>query len=161
MVARFAHLVRSRLFGTAKNGRALVTNTSNHSAHQVYGVKDFGVSTYTSSSRDTMSKAAKDKPKKDDDSGDESDDDAEDAGSDDSDAQLKTFDLGRSMKLSGFGFVAFILLMSDVFVLRVLGRQNYDLVSGRCPTKKGLVCIGVLLAMSLVVLDFLIVKEKL
>jgi hypothetical protein len=110
-----------------------------------------------------MPKSSKDKSKKQDDSDDESDDEtAGDADSGDSDdTQLKSFDLGSSMKLAGFSFIAFILLMSDVFVLRVLDRQGMDLVSGRCPTKKGLVCIGVLLALSMVVLDFLIVKEKL
>ena len=116
-----------------------------------------------------MSKSAKSaksaksvKDMKQDDSDDEEDNDTGDADSDVSDdTPLKAFDLGHSMKLAGFSFIAFILLMSDVFVLRVLNRQDYDLVSGRCPTKKGLGCIGVLLAMSIVVLDFLIVKEKL
>ena len=113
-----------------------------------------------------MSKSAKSaksaKDTKQDDSDDEEDNDTGDADSDDSDEKpLKSFDLGRSVKLASFTFVAFVLLMSDVFVLRVLNRQDYDLVSGRCPTKKGLGCIGVLLVMSMVVLDFLIVKEKL
>lgn len=109
-----------------------------------------------------MPKPTKEKSKKDEDSDNESDDDTVDPESDDLDeTQSKAFDLGKSMKLAGFTFVTFILLMSDVFVLRVMDRQNYNLVSGRCPTKKGLGCIGLLLAMSMVVLDFLIVKEKL
>ena len=107
-----------------------------------------------------MPKSAK--PNKKEDSDCESDDDTGDADSETSDEKpMKSFDMGKSMKLAGFSFIAFILLMSDVFILRVLDRQNMDFVSGRCPTKKGLCCIGVLLAMSMVVLDFLIVKEKL
>lgn len=95
--------------------------------------------------------------KRDDDSDDEGDDEDEDdtmTGN-----SLQPFNLGRSAKHGGFAFLAFILLMSDVFVLRVMGRANMDLVSGRCPTKKGIVVCGLLLALSVIVFDFLITKE--
>jgi hypothetical protein len=92
---------------------------------------------------------------------DDNDDDDDEDDEDDEPKILKPFSLGRSAKLAGFTFLAFILLMSDVFVLRIMDRANMDLVSGRCPTKKGLIAQGVLLAFAMIVFDFLITKEKL
>ena len=94
---------------------------------------------------------------------DDSDEEDEDEDGDDTTASpgLQPFKLGRSAKLAGFTFLSFILLMSDVFVLRVMDRAGVGLVSGRCSTKKGLVIQGMLLAMSMIVFDFLITKEKL
>jgi hypothetical protein len=89
-----------------------------------------------------------------DDADDESDDSAEHT-------QPKSFALGKSVKLAGLTFLAFILLMSDVFVLRVMDRAGVGLVSGRCPSVKGIVVQGILLVLAMILFDFLIAKEKL
>lgn len=72
----------------------------------------------------------------------------------------KEYSFGHSCKLSALTFVMFILIMSDVFIERVMAKTKLDLVTGRTPTKKGMCAQGILLAMSLMVLDFLINKEK-
>jgi hypothetical protein len=108
---------------------------------------------------DTQKKVPIKKRDEDDDDSDSDSDDDETSGMDAH--KLQPFKLGRSAKLAGFTFLAFILLMSDVFVLRVMDRANVGLVSGRCPTKKGLVAQGVLLAFAMIIFDFLITKEKL
>jgi short subunit fatty acids transporter len=71
-----------------------------------------------------------------------------------------TYRFGHSCKLSILMFVAFILIMSDVFVERVMAKTKMGLVLGRTPTKKGICAQGVILVLSLIVLDFLISKEK-
>lgn len=71
------------------------------------------------------------------------------------------FKLGHTTKLAGFTFLTFILLSSDVFISRVMGRSSADLVLGQYPTKKGIVVQGLLLSMAVIVFEFLICKEKL
>jgi hypothetical protein len=70
------------------------------------------------------------------------------------------YEFGHSCKLSALMFIMFILIMSDVFIERVMSKTKLDLVTGRTPTKKGMCAQGVILALSLIVLDFLINKEK-
>lgn len=70
------------------------------------------------------------------------------------------YSLGHSCKLSMLMFIMFILIMSDVFIERVMSKTNLDLVTGRVPTKKGICAQGVVLVFALIVLDFLISKEK-
>lgn len=70
------------------------------------------------------------------------------------------YDLSRSCKLSFVVFIVFILAMSDVFVERVMAKTKLDLVSGRAPTKKGICAQGLLIVLAIIVLDFLICKEK-
>jgi hypothetical protein len=95
----------------------------------------------------------------DSDSDSESDDDAED---DRRDARAsKGFDFVSSGKLAFYAFLVFVVLMSDVFIERVLAGSGIGLVEGRNPTKKGIVVQGVLLSLGLIALDFLISKEKL
>lgn len=97
--------------------------------------------------------------KRDDDSdSDDADDETDDATTK---TQTKSFALGKSAKLAGFSFLAFILLMSDVFVLRIMDRAGLGLVSGRCPSVKGIIVQGILLVIAMIVFDFLISKEKL
>jgi hypothetical protein len=107
-----------------------------------------------------MPTSKREKKKSEEDS--DSDDEAEQTENEAEDAEPKTeFKLGHTVKLAGFMFLTFILLSSDVFITRVLGRSGVDLVSGQYPTKKGIAVQAVLLAMSTIIFEFLICKEKL
>lgn len=70
------------------------------------------------------------------------------------------YDFGKSCKLGCFMFIVFILIMSDVFIERVMSKSKMDLVSGRTPTKKGICVQGILIVIAIILLDFLICKEK-
>lgn len=110
----------------------------------------------------SKSKDASNKPrskKRDDDS--DSDADVEDDGDQSDDEPKESFKLGHTAKLAGFTFLTFILLSSDVFISRVMGRSGADLVTGQYPTKKGIAIQGMLLAMGVIIFEFLICKEKL
>lgn len=110
-----------------------------------------------------MSKSKQVSKKRDDDSDSDADNEADDDNDgDQSDAEPKeSFKLGHTAKLAGFTFLTFILLSSDVFISRVMGRSGADLVAGQYPTKKGIAVQGLLLAMGVIVFEFLICKEKL
>jgi hypothetical protein len=106
---------------------------------------------------------SKDAPvKKHNDDSDSDGDVADDEGYESEDAEPKVeFRLGHTTKLAGFIFLMFILLSSDVFISRVMGRSGVDLVAGQYPTKKGIMVQGLLLSMAVIVFEFLICKEKL
>ena len=72
----------------------------------------------------------------------------------------KEYKFAHSCKLSILMFVMFILIMSDVFIERVMAKTKLDLVTGRTPTKKGICAQGVTLVLALIAIDFLITKEK-
>lgn len=104
---------------------------------------------------------SKQKSKKSEDSDSDTDvEDNEDFESEDEQPKV-SFKLGHTAKLAGFTFLTFILLSSDVFISRVMGRSGVDLVDGQYPTKKGIAIQGLLLAIAIIVFEFLICKEKL
>ena len=70
------------------------------------------------------------------------------------------FNLGYSCKHGALTFVLFILLMSDVFIERVMGKTKMNLVEGRTPTKKGICVIGLCLVMGMILLGALLSFEK-
>lgn len=72
---------------------------------------------------------------------------------------VSTFDFMHSAKLAIFMFLVYLVVMSDVFIERVMSPVGADLVVGRIPTRKGMVIQGLLLATGLIVMDFLIGKE--
>jgi hypothetical protein len=69
-------------------------------------------------------------------------------------------DIIHSVKLGLISFVFYILIMSDVFVERVMSKTTFGLVEGRSPTKKGICAQGVLLIIGVIIIDLLIMKEK-
>jgi uncharacterized protein YqhQ len=101
---------------------------------------------------------------RDESSDDESSDDEDNARSSKKSQKKKSpmrcFSLSHTCKLSFLTFVMFVLIMSDVFVERVMGKANLGLIQGRIPTKKGICAQGVILVIALIVLDFLISHEK-
>lgn len=105
------------------------------------------------------------KSKREDDSDSDGDNDENENGeieeSGSADGHSEPFKLGHTAKLAGFTFLTFILLSSDVFISRVMGRSGVGLVSGQYPTKKGIMVQGLLLALGVIVFEFLICKEKL
>ncbi len=99
-----------------------------------------------------------------DDDADESDRDSDndsDCGDDEPTRTRRSFDFTRAGKLAIFVVLLFFLLMSDVFIERVMGRINPGLIDGRIPTRRGIMVQGVLLAIGFIVFDFLITKEVL
>jgi hypothetical protein len=70
-----------------------------------------------------------------------------------------SFDLIHSAKLGFFVLLLFILLMSDVFIERVMAKVGVGLVDGRIPTTRGIAIQGLLLVIGLIIFDFLITKE--
>lgn len=106
------------------------------------------------------SKAAPVKKRDDNSDSDADNSDAEGYESEDAESKVE-FRLGHTAKLAGFTFLIFILLSSDVFISRVMGRSGVDLVAGQYPTKKGIIVQGLLLAIAVIVFEFLICKEKL
>jgi hypothetical protein len=72
----------------------------------------------------------------------------------------QTRNMLNSVKLGLISFVFYILIMSDVFVERVMSKTNVGLVEGRTPTKKGICAQGILLIIGIIIIDLLITKEK-
>lgn len=68
--------------------------------------------------------------------------------------------MSHSCKLGLMTFVIFVLIMSDVFVERVMGKAKLGLIDGRTPTKKGICAQGLIIVIALIILDFLISHEK-
>lgn len=73
---------------------------------------------------------------------------------------IDNFSLSKSIKLSILSAVLLLIMMTDVFVERVLEPMNPTFVYNRGPTRKGLVVISMMLAMGMIVLDFLIRIDK-
>lgn len=73
---------------------------------------------------------------------------------------LKSFSLAQSVKLAIASSILFLFMMTDVFLEQVLEPINATLVYNRSLTRKGIVSIAILLAMGIIVLDFLIGMDK-
>lgn len=71
-----------------------------------------------------------------------------------------SYDFTKSCKLGILIFVLFLLVMSDVFVERVMSKSSIGLVNGRTPTKKGMCAQGIVIVIAFICLDFLVSKEK-
>jgi hypothetical protein len=67
----------------------------------------------------------------------------------------------HSVKLGVLSFVFYILVMSDVFIERVMSKVSPQLVEGRVPTRKGICVQGVLLIIGIIIIDIMIAGEKL
>ena len=66
----------------------------------------------------------------------------------------------HSVKMGFLSFVLYILIMSDVFIERVMSKVSPQLVEGRVPTRKGICMQGVLLIIGIIIIDLLIAGEK-
>lgn len=75
-------------------------------------------------------------------------------------ANKRGFSMSHSCKLGLWLFVMFALVMSDVFIERVMSKTKLGLVNGRLPTTKGLCAQGLILVIALIIFDFLISHEK-
>ena len=95
---------------------------------------------------------------------DESDSDSDESDSESTtlrgNKKLKYNEFSYNCKLSIFVFVIFIIITSDVFVDRIMGKSNMGLVSGRTVTRKGLCAQGLALTISVMILSVLITSEK-
>jgi hypothetical protein len=66
----------------------------------------------------------------------------------------------HSIKMGFLSFVLYILIMSDVFIERVMSKVSPQLVEGRVPTRKGICMQGILLIIGIIIIDLLIAGEK-
>jgi hypothetical protein len=95
-----------------------------------------------------------------DDSDDDSDDDVEIMPNKHKKSSKISIEFGHTAKLGILTFILFLLIMSDVFIERVLGKTTLGLVTGRTPTKKGICAQGVILVLAMTIIHILITNEK-
>ena len=95
-----------------------------------------------------------------DDSDDDSDDEIEVVTTKRKTPSKMALDFGNCTKLGIVTFIMFLLIMSDVFIERVLSTTKMGLVVGRIPTKKGICAQGVILVIAMTILHILISNEK-
>jgi hypothetical protein len=69
------------------------------------------------------------------------------------------FSFGHSCKMGMIVSVMFVIIMSDVFIERVLGRISSDLVNDRNASTRGMGAQLVVLVMAMIVMDYLISRE--
>lgn len=81
--------------------------------------------------------------------------------SDSDDEPSHSFDLKFITKLSGFAFILFVMLNTDVFIERVLGRMHTSLVDGRSPTMSGVFVQGLIFSVTLIGIAYAVAMEKL
>ena len=108
-----------------------------------------------------MPKDAKKKDEPTDEVEQDADDEADQNDDCDGMAGPRGFDMWHSLKLGMYVFVIYIILMSDVFVDRVMAKASLGLVEGRSPTAYGTAVQGVVLVIGMIIVDFLGSKEVL
>lgn len=66
------------------------------------------------------------------------------------------FRLGHSCTLGFVVLIIYVLVLSDVFVERVMAPMGNQLVNNSLVTTRGVMAQGILIAMALIVMDFLL-----
>ena len=85
-----------------------------------------------------------------------------DSESDDESVQIiksTEFNLQKSIKMSMLLSMFFLLLMTDVFVERVLEKMNPSFVNDRKATTPGIVAQAVMLTIAVVLVDYVVSSE--
>lgn len=85
-----------------------------------------------------------------------------DSESDDEPVQIiksTEFNLQKSIKMSMLLSMFFLLLMTDVFVERVLEKMNPSFVNDRKATTPGIVAQAVMLTIAVVLVDYVVSSE--